>query len=326
MKFGVFYQIPLTPPQTVERRYQETIAQIRHADRLGFDTVWLAEGHFRPIFSILPAPLLLAAALAGQTERIRLGTAAIQLPLHHPVRIAEEAAMVDVLSGGRLEFGVGRGSSLPNAEAFGLTWAERDDRFVEQLDVIAQAWRDGVVNYDGVYYRHQNLTVIPRPLQQPAPPVSITANHPEMATFTGARGLNLLVGAAIHPLPDAFFTHLARYRDAFTPTPGGRPRPYVGAVFWVFPGRDLADVRERIGSSLANNHIAAKLTFEQVAQTFAFFGSPTECADQIAALQERARLDEIICHFNPGGLVPHEQVIDAMTLFTDEVAARFTTA
>lgn len=323
MKFGVFYQVPATPPQTAAQRYAETVAQVRHADRLGFDTVWLAEGHFRPVFSVLPAPLLMAAALAGMTERIRLGTAAVQLPVHHPVRIAEEAAMVDLLSGGRLELGVGRGSAAALAEVFGVDWAGRDSRFVEQLDIIEQAWETGVVTHHGQHFHLDDLAVIPRPLQQPAPPLHITANHPEMATFTGARGLNLLMGAAIHPLPDAFFAHLARYRAAFVPAAHGRPRPHAGAVFWVFPGHDLADVRARVGPSLANNHLAARLSFEEVARAFAVYGSPAECIDKIAMLQERADLDELICHFNPGGLVPHARVLDAMTLFMEEVSPRF---
>jgi alkanesulfonate monooxygenase SsuD/methylene tetrahydromethanopterin reductase-like flavin-dependent oxidoreductase (luciferase family) len=324
VKVGLFFQVPTTSPQTAAQRYQETIAQVRHADRLGFDTVWLAEGHFRPVFSVLPAPLVLAAALAVQTSRIRLGTASIILPLHHPLRVAEEAAMVDLLSGGRLELGVGRGSAANLAAIFGYEWEQRADRFDEQLAIIRQALSTGRVNHDGAHFQFQEIALTPLPLQRPAPPISITANHPEMATYTGQHGLAMLMGTAIHPLPEAFYAHVARYHAAFRPAPDQRQEPYVGAVFWVFPGRDLNDVRTRIGHSLANNHLAAQLSFETVAETFAIYGSPAACADKIRAIQARSGLDELICHFNPGGLVPSEQVQEAMTRFREEVVPLLT--
>jgi alkanesulfonate monooxygenase SsuD/methylene tetrahydromethanopterin reductase-like flavin-dependent oxidoreductase (luciferase family) len=113
MKFGLFYQLPCGPTQEVAARYQETIEQILYAEALGFDTVWLAELHFNPLFSVMPAPLLLAAALAQRTTRIRLGTAVLLLPLQHPLRTAEEAAVVDLLSQGRLELGRPRHDNHP---------------------------------------------------------------------------------------------------------------------------------------------------------------------------------------------------------------------
>jgi hypothetical protein len=92
MKFGLFYQLPCATTQDATTRYQETIEQIVYAKELGFDTAWLAELHFNPRFSIMPAPLLVAAALAQRTSRIRLGTAVWLLPLQHPLRTVEEAA------------------------------------------------------------------------------------------------------------------------------------------------------------------------------------------------------------------------------------------
>jgi hypothetical protein len=103
MQFGLFYQLPCAPEQNATTRYHDTIEQIVSADELGFDIAWLAELHFYPPFSILPSPLILASALAQRTTRIRLGTAVILLPLQHPLRVAEDAAMVDILSQGRVE-------------------------------------------------------------------------------------------------------------------------------------------------------------------------------------------------------------------------------
>jgi alkanesulfonate monooxygenase SsuD/methylene tetrahydromethanopterin reductase-like flavin-dependent oxidoreductase (luciferase family) len=113
MRFGFFDQLPCAEGYTEYQRYQDIMAQIELGDSLGFDTVWLGELHFSRGFSILADPLMVLAAAAQRTRRMRLGTAVTLLPLHNPVKIAEEAAIVDILSDGRLEFGVGRGIGEP---------------------------------------------------------------------------------------------------------------------------------------------------------------------------------------------------------------------
>lgn len=140
MKFGLFYQLPVAPGQSETIRYRETMEQIIFADEVGFDVAWLAEGHFYPPFSAMSTPLVVAAALSGCTVRIRLATGVSQLPLHHPVLLAEEAATVDILSEGRFDFGVGRGTSPQHFQAFGVPWKERSARFEEALDVIELVW------------------------------------------------------------------------------------------------------------------------------------------------------------------------------------------
>ena len=110
MNFGVFYQLPCAEDQSPAQRYQDTIAQVQLADQLGFDAAWLAELHFNQRFSVMPAPTVIGAAMAQTTSRIRIGTAVHLVPLHQPIRLAEEAAALDVLSGGRSIFGIGRGA------------------------------------------------------------------------------------------------------------------------------------------------------------------------------------------------------------------------
>ena len=120
MEFGVFYQLPCGPDQSPAQRYSDTIAQSQLADELGFDSVWLAELHFNPEFSIMSAPLLVASAIAQTTRRIKVGTAVNLVPLHNPVRLAEEAATLDVISGGRAIFGIGRGSNPRQYGGYGV--------------------------------------------------------------------------------------------------------------------------------------------------------------------------------------------------------------
>jgi alkanesulfonate monooxygenase SsuD/methylene tetrahydromethanopterin reductase-like flavin-dependent oxidoreductase (luciferase family) len=135
------------------QRYQDLLAQIELGEALGFDTVWLGELHFSRAFSILADPLLVLAAAAQRTTRIRLGTAVTLLPLHNPVKIAEEAAVADILSTGRLEFGVGRGTAPIHYAGYDVAQEESRERFEEALDFIVQAWTQPQFSFQGKYFR-----------------------------------------------------------------------------------------------------------------------------------------------------------------------------
>src|SRR5437667_6476979 len=139
MRFGFFDQLPCAGADSEYQRYQDLIAQIELGDGLGFDTAWLGELHFSRAFSILADPLMVLAAAAQRTTRIRLGTAVTLLPLHNPVRLAEAAATADVLSAGRLEFGVGRGTAPLHYLRSGVPQQEIRGRFAVAVDIIHTA-------------------------------------------------------------------------------------------------------------------------------------------------------------------------------------------
>ncbi|HWN69151.1 MAG TPA: LLM class flavin-dependent oxidoreductase, partial [Haliangium sp.] len=296
-------------------RYDDMRAQVRAADDLGFHAVWLAEGHFHAGFSLIPAPLTMAAALAAETRRIRLGTGVVQLPLHHPLAVAEQAALVDVLSNGRLLLGVGRGSAPDAFQAFGVPWAERQDRFREGLEILEQAWAHERVTYRGQHYRLDGVGLQPRPVQRQAP-LYLAANSGSTAALAGERGLGLMVAAPLHPWPHDLRQHVDLYRREIART---RQRGHVAAVFFVFPGRDRADVRARLAPSLRRNALAAHLPFDVVAEHMAVFGSVDDCIEKITRMADSGVVDELVCWFAPGGMVPHEQVIEAMQTFRERV-------
>src|SRR5229473_6450450 len=167
MRFGFFDQLPCASGFSERQRYRDIMAQIELGDELGFDTVWLGELHFSRTFSILANPLMVLAAAAQRAPRIRLGTAVTLLPLHNPVKIAEEAAIADILSNGRLELGVGRGTAPLHYEGYGIPQEEIRERFTEALDFIIAAWTSESFSFEGKHFRAHDLSVVPRPVQTP---------------------------------------------------------------------------------------------------------------------------------------------------------------
>src|SRR2546425_11908614 len=164
MRFGFFDQLPCADADSERQRYQDLIAEIDLGDVLGFDTVWLGELHFTRGFSILADPLMVLAAAGQRTTRIRLGTAVTLLPLHSPVKIAEEAAIADILSNGRLEFGIGRGTAPVHYEGYDIPQEESRERFEESLDFIQQAWTQTSFSFHGKYFHARDLRVVPKPV------------------------------------------------------------------------------------------------------------------------------------------------------------------
>jgi Coenzyme F420-dependent N5,N10-methylene tetrahydromethanopterin reductase and related flavin-dependent oxidoreductases len=170
MRFGLFFQAPEAAGQTHAERYAEMFDIIELADSLGFDVAWLAELHFGGAFSLLANPLMAVPVIAQRTRRIRIGTAVTLLPLHHPLSCAEQAATADLLSGGRLEFGVGRGSIPTQFHGFRVPVAENRARFDEALEIIRLAWTKPRFSYHGRFYEIEDIEVVPKPLQRPHPP------------------------------------------------------------------------------------------------------------------------------------------------------------
>ena len=233
MKFGFFFQLPCAPRQSDQERYGNTLAQIQHGDLLGFDTAWLAEPHFFPEFSVMSSPLIVAAAAAQHTQRIRLGIAVSLLPLNNPIRSAEDAATVDILSHGRLVFGVGRGTNPLHYGGFNVPMEESRDRFTEALEIVTQVLSRRMVAGDA--------------------------------------------------------------------------------------DLDVA-TRERNKAMQAR---LQRLTLEEVRESVAIIGTPERCIDRIRWLQPEFHLNELICWFNPGGLMPHQTVLASMGRFAAHIMPNF---
>ncbi|MEV4442384.1 LLM class flavin-dependent oxidoreductase [Streptomyces sp. NPDC049577] len=196
MRFGLFClpaECPGHRPSAAET-YAGLVDAAVEAERLGLHAVWFAEHHFSPYGGFIPSIPVLGAAVAARTERIRIGSAATVLPLRDAVETAESFAMLDVLSGGRVEVGVGRGFLPAEFAGRGVAMTDRAGLFTEGLAVLRGAWADGPLRFRGEHYDLEGVDVLPKPAQRPGPPVWIAASTSrDSFELAGREGLGLMV-------------------------------------------------------------------------------------------------------------------------------------
>lgn len=208
------------------RALAETTVTVELAEALGFEEAWVTEHHFNR-FSVSASVFPLLGWLAGRTRRIRLGSAAVLLPFQHPIRVAEDAATLDALSGGRLMLGVARGGPFPPLfRHFGIGEAESRNRALEALCVVDRLLHEENVSHAGRWYWTDRVTVHPRPLQQPLP-IWLASLADESIDMAASRGFGLM-GASAAPV-DSLLPALRRYRTR-SPAAG---RPFVLARYFL---------------------------------------------------------------------------------------------
>jgi alkanesulfonate monooxygenase SsuD/methylene tetrahydromethanopterin reductase-like flavin-dependent oxidoreductase (luciferase family) len=194
MKFGVlqFFSWP-------ERRvslptvYDRALQRIEIMDRAGYDAVWLAEHHFST-YSVCPSVHMMGVEVANRTERLRIGMAVSLAAFYHPLRLAEEVALLDVLSGGRVNWGAGRGFDPTEFRVFGVPIEESAARFQEAVEITIAAWKTERLSWSGRYWRFEDVEVLPKPQQRPHPPVWLAAGSPEAIGWAARHGYSILLG------------------------------------------------------------------------------------------------------------------------------------
>jgi len=353
MKFGLHYLLSCASDQSPVVRYRETLEQATRAEALGFESVWPVEHHFNPTVSISPCPALLLAAIAARTRTLRLGTAIVQLPLAHPLRVAEELATLDVLSDGRVECGVGRGGNPTHFAGFGVPMAESRDRFVEAVDYLRQAWTAERFSFSGRFYHATDIALAPRPVQQPHPPIRVAVNSPETAEWAGQAGYPILVASHVNPFP-RLRELIPRYRRARAEA-GHRDVPDGGDVTLLMPlyvGEDRRRVEREVAPSVrqfaetagavAADWVAkapeaerAKLkplfdqlrlmSYASVNEVTGIFDTPGACVERLQQVRAELNPGRVIGWFNFGGLIPHDRVVRSMSLFSSRVLPHFET-
>src|SRR5262245_4465589 len=193
MEFGLFTEFQAAAGRTDAVAFDESMAQMRLAEVLGYDAVWLAELHFQKDRSVLSSPLVIAAALAVATTRVKIGIAVQVLPLSHPLRLAEDVATVDHLSKGRLEFGIGRSGLPGHYQGFNIPYIESRDRFLETLEILKKAWTEDRFSHAGKFWQFTDVCIMPKPYQRPHPPLRVAATTEETYPLVGRMGLPIFV-------------------------------------------------------------------------------------------------------------------------------------
>jgi len=299
--------------------------QAERAEALGFASFWLPEHHFSGA-SAIPSPLLSLAAVAARTRRLRLGTTSYLLPVRHPVHVAEEVAVLDRLSGGRVILGVGRGFRSAVFAAFGVPAAEKRDRFEAALAVCRDAWAGKPVAWDADASGARTPVVVsPRPVQEPHPPVWVAAFGPKGVAQAGRLGLPYLA-SPIEP-EDTLAANLARHAEALPEALRGVPRPVpvMRTVFASRSGTTLRAVREGLARQAAVLARAPLSHLRRAAaadvDTIAILGAPDAVAERVARLRERLGVTHLVVRPAVPG-VETGAVEESLALLAETLGAR----
>jgi alkanesulfonate monooxygenase SsuD/methylene tetrahydromethanopterin reductase-like flavin-dependent oxidoreductase (luciferase family) len=344
MEFGIFHEFPSLPGRTHAEAFAQSFELVDGAERWGLDAMWLGELHFDPARSVLSAPLCIASAIAMRTDRMKIGLAVQVLPLCHPLRLAEEAATVDQLSGGRLIFGVGRSGVARTYEAYGVPYAESRERFAEILDIVRKAWTQEKLSYQGKYHRFEDIAVVPKPFQQPTPPIRVAATSADTFVSIGKQGLPIFV-AVRYETAEELLPQIQAYREALGQGEGGvflRVPAYIAPTdaqareeaepsllhFYRQQAALLADSAKRAGVDGADRRAQtarrlANITYEEALKGTVLIGSPDSVARRLEELRQQLGLDGVLMELNCGGRIPHANVMSALRLLCQEVMPRF---
>ncbi len=245
MHFDLFCELAV--PDFTRRNegevFRDTLEELALAETCGFRTAWFVEHHFMREYSHSSAPDLVLAAASQRTRSLRLGHAVALLPYHHPLQVAERLATLDVLSGGRAEFGFGRGFSPREYAAFGVDMTQSREIMEEALAVIRQTFHGRPLNFTGKHFKLENVEVLPRVVQQPHPPLWMAAVSPDSFELAARLGVGVLVG----PFKPWFMVQadIERYRAAWKKYQGDTGmKPRVGMTVGLLCLEDGQQARD----------------------------------------------------------------------------------
>ena len=338
--FGIFLLTNVPEWSNDHEAVHKNLAQIKAADELGYEYAWVAEHNARRYGIIASAQLLLAAA-ASTTQNIRLGSGVSRLPMHHPLRLAEDYALVDVLSNGRLDFGIGKAYDLLEFQSYDIPATERDERYEEIFEIVMQAWKTGHVKYKGKHFQvpgegdqAESIELFPKPVQKPHPPVYVMVSESEDSLRGAARqGFSFVLGqrpsrddvkrlvelyrvegrTAGHSFDDidANIARAAQLKaihvsDDFATAKAEYEKGYMWYV-------NILSNRAKVGLGIRD------LSYDEYIQNESIImGSSDDVAEKLADFTSYTGLGGMVGWFDAGSQ-PQEQVLRSMKKFAEEV-------
>ncbi|PWA12167.1 hypothetical protein DCC39_06960 [Pueribacillus theae] len=347
MEFGVMNLFPYKKGNSEKQIIDEAIEELTYAEELGFDSVWIAEHHFSE-YGLIGNPLMLAAHLAAKTKKIRIGTAVTILPFYNPIRLAEDAALVDIMSGGRLDLGVGRGYQPSEFEGFKIDPNESRERFNETVEILTQAWTQGEVNFKGKHYHYENVKIHPKPNQQPHVPIHFASVSTKTFEIMAEEGRHILTSPNFTPM-DIIKRNFDTYKNVlikngYNPTDYKFPlmqqvhvaptsqdakitavqnsKQYYDLLATLLPGSGSKEAVDEYKFYEKVQESTANLTLEEIEKNGGCFGSTQEVIERIKYLEEEAGVNQFIGWFNFGQM-GHKKTMETMELFAKEVIPAF---
>jgi alkanesulfonate monooxygenase SsuD/methylene tetrahydromethanopterin reductase-like flavin-dependent oxidoreductase (luciferase family) len=349
MKFGIFYEHQLPRPWTEDSEYRllhNSLEQIELADRLGYDYAWEVEHHFLEEYSHSSAPEVFLAAASQRTTNIRLGHGIVQLTTNHPARVAERVSTLDLLSDGRVELGLGEGSSVTELHPFDRRFRDKRAVWEDGVRCLIPMFTDLGTEYHGEYFDFPLRNVVPKPRQKPHPPLWVACSQMETIRMAGSRGIGALgfqfvsaeaAQAWVHAYYNAYTKRLDKLADYVT-----NPAIAVVSQFMCAPTDEEAKAKAE-GSSFFqfalgfyNSHGPVEpgtvnlwdefLTYKetpkgQAATLGGLIGSPQTIIERLRRFEE-SHVDQVIL-LNQAGKNAHEDICSSLQLFADEVMPEF---
>jgi alkanesulfonate monooxygenase SsuD/methylene tetrahydromethanopterin reductase-like flavin-dependent oxidoreductase (luciferase family) len=357
VKFSLFYEMQIADPTRASEAqlFRDAVAQVELADRIGYHCVWEVEHHGLYEYSHSSAPEIFLAFCAARTQRIRLGHGVTLTPYryNHPIRIAERVATLDILSGGRVNWGSGKSSSLVEQVAFENDVTQLHAQWLEALDMIPRMWRDDVFSYEGRFHKVAPTQVVPKPVQDPHPPVFAACSKPDSAEAVGELGigaLNFAIGndEYLAKKVSGYRAAFARWQDRPTPyaknnhfacTPVALCLPddraacaagfrgasfFAGALATYYLGGKRPTGRLPIARDpLTDKDLDGAMAFRTARDTLAMnvIGDPVHCKEIVSRFA-KAGIDELILVMQTG-TVPNELIVQSIRTFGEQVMPHF---
>lgn len=331
MRFGQLMLCDRREGVSSQTRYEQLMEEVRLLDRLGYWSVWFAEHHFDG-YALIPDTFVWCAAAARETKRILLGTGVVVLPFQHPVRVAEQAAMVDCLSGGRLLLGVGRGYQPHEFKGFGQTLEDSQARYDQALPVILRGLAESGLSYNsGEYWQGEQVTAWPKPVQTPIPMWGAAISEASFQRF-GKLGWPILTFPSSTP-PEKLKTQFDLYRSTFLEHGHPPENLRIAATMFTYVSDDADEANQTferaIGGyfehldTLTRNAESQQRLYDRLPITARLSGDPAEVIDRLESVRSYLGITDVlnVTHF-AGGLT-HEQTLRSMELFGSRVMPFF---
>ena len=354
MKFGIFYELQLPRPWKEGdeyKLYQNALSQVELADKLGYDYAWEVEHHFLEEYSHSPAPESFLAAASQRTKQIRLGHGIYQVTTNHPARVAERVSSLDLLSGGRCEFGMGESASITELEPFGVAMENKREIFEEAVQAIIPMFKDGGSEHHGKYFNMPLRNVLPKPYQKPHPPLWVACSQLDTLAKCGEWGMGALgfqfvsadaAHAWVHAYYNAFVKRQKKLADY-------RANPNIALVSFFMCAKTDEEARARAdgetffqfslrfyGASSGrqrpppgtvnmwdeyNKWKAANPEVHASALRGGLIGSPDTIRKKLKKFQA-SNIDQVVL-LNQAGKNTHEHICESLELFAKEVMPEF---